>query len=191
MNKFAGFLKAYMGTAPAVVAAITIPVTAFGVIPVLDFQKNILTVYSSLFSFFVVAIIFYRRHRIASYMLPGEWEKRSRLVGRFMMSWLPVICFAVSALAAICYYAQLTGLVTRMAGPEMSLDAALKAIRLKSVTVEMQTTLLVLYVLIFMAASTGFALMAIREYMQGELGLSETQLVKNVKDPFVKQKTGD
>ena len=40
---------------------------------------------------------------------------------------------------------------------------------------------------IFLASTSAFALMAVREYMQNVLELSETDLVKRVIDPFTEK----
>src|SRR5438046_1398210 len=70
VRAFASFFKNYMSISSVIVAALPIPVTAFGALPTFADQKAILSTYTSLFCFLVLGFIFYVRHGLAHWMFP-------------------------------------------------------------------------------------------------------------------------
>src|SRR6266446_3263998 len=70
VRAFASFFKNYMSVSSIVVAALPIPVTAFGALPMFADYKSSLSTFTSLFCFLVLGFIFYVRHALARWMFP-------------------------------------------------------------------------------------------------------------------------
>ena len=64
------FFKRYISVSSSVTAALPIPVAALGLIPTYSFQTKVLSTYTSLFCFLILAFIFYSRHKLARIMFP-------------------------------------------------------------------------------------------------------------------------
>lgn len=188
MNKFARFFRGYMGSAPIFAAALPIPVTAGKIIPTYQEHTSFLTAYCSMFCFLIVAFVFYRRHRVGTYLRPENWGRRSRIVGRFMMSWLPLVSIVLTALSIVVYHATLyTSLDDQKFLPGTTLTDMLAKGTIRHLSFEMQACFFASYFGIFVFSTLSFSLMAIREYMQAELGLSEEELVDRAGDPAVEK----
>jgi hypothetical protein len=184
MQKFARFFRGYMGAAPIIAAALPIPVTAGKIIPTYHEHTSSLTAYSSMFCFLTVAFVFYRRHRLGAYLLPELWEKRSRIVGRFMVSWLPLVLVLFTAASIILYHAALYGSLAGQTFPaDYTLANMLEKGNIRRWPFEFQAVLFASYFGIFVFSTLAFSLMAVREYMQSELGLTELDLVLRSGDP--------
>jgi len=181
MQNFAKFFRGYMGAAPVIAAAMPIPIAAGGVIPVYPEMARSLTAYSSMFCFLGVAFIFYRRHRLGAYLVPERWTSNTRVVGNLLMGWAPLALMFAAMYCILTYHQTLAR--TLAAAPGFSaaaatgLDAALKHANLLAVPAQDQLLLFLLYLGIFLSSTLSFALMAVREYMQTELGLTEEALV--------------
>jgi len=228
MQLFAKFFKGYMGTAPMIAAALPIPVTASGAIPTWAEQTGFLTTYTSMFCFLIVSLVFYRRHRLAGYLTPEHWEKKTRLIGRFIIAWLPFVLIFLCLISILTYHyvldfsissavhkdvrntknrlellSQEDALIAeidlvkdtlikkiaeekRLESAKMSL--VLKEVSLQKVRTEEQVFLILSFMGIFITSTLAFALMAVREYMQNELNLSEVDLIHGARDPFANKK---
>jgi membrane-anchored glycerophosphoryl diester phosphodiesterase (GDPDase) len=187
MQVFARFFNGYMGTAPIVAAALPIPVTALKIIPTYAEQTGYLTTYTSMFCFLVVALVFYRRHRLGSYLLPETWDKRSRIIGRFMISWLPLILTLITLCSIAVYHITLNHAVNLTAGDSANMSEILNVTSTRVLDPWIQARLMVSYFGIFFASTFAFALMAVREYMQDVLQLSEKDMVMKVVDPLTEK----
>ncbi|MEK9766086.1 MAG: hypothetical protein VW274_06360, partial [Thalassolituus sp.] len=120
MARFADFFRGYMGSAPMIAAALPIPVTAGKLIPTYAEHTSFLTAYTSMLCFLVVAFVFYRRHRIGTYMLPATWGKASRIRGRFILSWTPMLCIIATVVSIIMYHYSLDVSLLKQATPQES-----------------------------------------------------------------------
>jgi len=187
MQAFARFFKGYMGTAPVIAAALPIPVTAGKIIPTYAEQTGYLTTYTSMFCFLTVALIFFRRHRLGSYLLPETWDKKSRIIGRFTISWLPLVLILVTLCSIAVYHITLNITVTQLGQETLKMSEVLKTASTRGLRYWIQGLLMLSYFGIFLASTAAFALMAVREYMQDVLGLSETELIMRVADPFTEK----
>ena len=187
MQAFARFFKGYMGTAPIIAAALPIPVTAGKIIPTYAEQTGYLTTYTSMFCFLIVALIFYRRHRLGSYLLPETWDKKSRIFGRFIISWLPFVLILITLCSIATYHITLNITVNLLGQETLRISEVLKTASTRRLSYWIQALLMLSYFSIFLASTAAFALMAVREYMQDVLGLSETELIMRVADPFTEK----
>lgn len=184
MKRFATFFRGYMGSAPIIAAVLPIPITAGKVIPTYLEHTSFLTAYASMFCFLAVAYIFYRRHRIGMYMIPENWGKRSRIIGRLMVSWLPLLFILFTALSIIVYHwALYASLEYQPFSAATSVSEILQKGSIRTMPFLFQALFFSSYFGIFVFSTLAFALMAVREYMQTELGLSETDLVYRSCDP--------
>jgi hypothetical protein len=191
MSKFASFFRGYMGSAPIIAAALPIPVTAGKIIPTYQEHTGFLTAYCSMFCFLIVAFIFYRRHRIGAYLCPEKWGKRSRIIGRFTVAWLPLIFIILTAVSIISYHIALYTSLDAQSFPLNSKFSEMLANgTLRTVPFDLQMRYFLSYFGIFVFSTAAFSLMAMREYMQTELGLSEIELVDRVGDPEFENVTG-
>jgi len=196
MQKFARFFRGYMGAAPMIAAALPIPITAGKIIPTYQEHTSFLTAYCSMFCFLIVAFVFYRRHRMGSYLLPELWEKPTRIAGRLVVSWLPLILIFLTAASIIVYHflLDMTLLEWEKAlrspgSPTLSVaDLLAKGGRISTQLKFLgQALFFGSYLGIFVFSTLAFSLMAVREYMQTELGLTELDLVLRSGDPNAKQ----
>jgi hypothetical protein len=82
IRRFLIFFKGYMSLSALVVAALPVPVTVLQLIPTYSAHRNLLSVYTSLFCFLLVAFVFYLRHSLAplyfSKISDAEGHRRSR-----------------------------------------------------------------------------------------------------------------
>src|SRR5690348_6082893 len=78
VRSFAIFFKNYMSVSTLVVAALPVPVTSLGFIPTFAAQKNLLSVYTSLFCFLLLGFVFYVRHSFARTMFPDAFFQIGR-----------------------------------------------------------------------------------------------------------------
>lgn len=117
VRNFALFFKRYMSISTIVVAALPIPVTSFGLIPTYSARTKLLSIYTPLFCFLTLGLLFYLRHQFARIMFPeiyyrGENARRPQGrwflgVGKFTRSSLvgliPLLLIACSVIAAFQY----------------------------------------------------------------------------------------
>jgi hypothetical protein len=190
MQAFARFFRGYMGTAPVIAAALPIPVTAGKIIPTCQEHTSFLAAYCSMFCFLAVAFVFYRRHRMGAYLLPELWEKRSRIAGRFILPWLPLILILLTVASIIVYHSALyTNLEGQHFPANYSLREMLEKGNIRSWSFGSQALFFSSYFGIFLFSTLAFSLMTVHEYMQTELGLTEKDPVLKSSDPNAQPQT--
>ena len=190
---FANFFKRYMSISSVITAALPIPVTAFSLIPTYSAHTKILSTYTPLFCFLTLGFIFYIRHSLARLMFPEHlrmtagYERPSgridlRHIGqqwmkRFVM-FLPALLILASV-GCIMYYHYLLEAGLKWMLPESGFVSAEEALQYLDLPyVPEGPLLMVLYLGIFVFAEASFILMAIKEYLQDLLELSEIELMR-------------
>jgi len=129
VRAFANFFKNYMSVSSVVVAALPIPVTAFGALPTFADHKAALSTYTSLFCFLLLGFIFYLRHALAKLTFPefavvargysssGQEHTSSEVASlqRFFVGFLLFGLIAAAALLAYLYHSYLDQAVFEIA----------------------------------------------------------------------------
>jgi hypothetical protein len=178
LGGFAAYFKRYMGASAVVTAALPIPVAAFRLVPAYAEQRAFLGVYTSLFAFLVLAFLFYSRERIARGMFrkaPDGFRPRAAF------TWLPLLLICASLLCVFYYHGVLgvsiedSHTAFQSAGIELNAKEVLEKVAASDIP--MGTLLIVLYLCIFLFAEAAFVLMALKEYLQDQLGISEHDLL--------------
>jgi hypothetical protein len=154
------FSKTTWGVSSVVVAALPIPVTSLDLISVPTGMSKILSVYTSMFCFLILGMIFFSRHTLARYMFPGLGLKRTPITIIIRLFTHPFIYMMACVLCVFSYHNQVGWLhVGAVEYHDVLTMAALS------------------YVGIFVFAEASFILMAIKEYLQDLLKLSEVDLI--------------
>ncbi len=201
VREFAHFFKRYMSISAIVAAALPIPVTAFGLIPVYSAQKPYLSTYTSLFCFLFLGFLFFSRHALARRLFPhlfprlvGYGEAGSpapqgglyRLVRSLTSVWagyrrvlvpaLPLILIFLAFGFMLSYHYYLNHSVS-VVMERTNADAAriLKEVSFNEIPDDTMLTLT--YLGIFIMAEAAFIVMAIKEYVQDLLGITEIQIL--------------
>lgn len=181
IQKFLGFFKAYVNVSSLITAVLPIPVTAFGVIATYKFQTKVLSTYTSLYCFLVLAFIFFSRHELGRAMfeemnspLQRFWHKAVRV--------LPLLLVVSSLAFAFAYHGALRNSLSAKRSsfelpPSEVTDEVILERSFESQTPE-STLLMIYYLGIFMTAEGAFVLMAMREHLQDVLKLTEIELIK-------------
>ena len=178
--EFVGFFKHYMNASSLVAAALPVPVTALQFIPTYSAHTKFLTVYSSLSCFLLLGFVFYSRHTLARWMFRPLKRRRPRF-GTFI-GLLP-LCLTI---ACCCFIGAYHWLLQRSVVEAMT-DWVRRGVAVGSTTEILDKTdymdipgslgLVACYLGIFLAAEGAFVLMALREYLQDALGLTERTLI--------------
>jgi hypothetical protein len=183
VKSFARFFKNYMSISAIVAAALPIPVTSLHLIPTYSAHTSLLSVYTSLFCFLLLGFIFYSRHVLARWMFPEFFSRGDRpKLGKFVVSILPATLIAAS-LASLFSYHYLLGLSLRNyahwgefpSGTTNYMERILTQSELWEIP--WGVGLLALYLGIFVFAESAFIIMAIKEYVQDLVRLSEMNLI--------------
>lgn len=186
IRAFASFFKNYMGVSAMVTAGLPIPITALNAIPSFSMQTNTQAVYTSMFCFLALAYIFYRRHALARSMFPNpDSEQDAKRRFRFSINSLPIILIGLSLAFIFLYHFTVETVVGKVHGlPEIAREMTMPQRR----TFILENTLLTggtsvilyfLYLGIFITAEAAFILMAIKEYIQDTLKLSDRDIILN------------
>jgi hypothetical protein len=180
VQAFARFFKQYMSISSLVAASLPIPVTALKLIPTYAAHTKFLSVYTSLSCFLLLGFIFYSRHTLARWMFRPA-SRRTHSLGVFI-DLLPLLMI----LACGCWIGVYHWLLQSSIQQAMA-DWVQRGVAIDSTEAVLQMTdymeipestrLVVCYLGIFLAAEAAFVLMAIKEYLQDLLGLSETELI--------------
>ncbi len=224
VRAFAEFFKRYMSISTLVIAALPIPVTSFSLIPTFAAQAKVFSVYTSLFCFLILGLIFYLRHQLARILFyeffsnedywttpmdrtaPAvRWRRNFRkFLKASLIGLIPLLLIASSVVCAFQYNDNLVGNVRAIeaslkeGGPRgvtgpitdadmkayndsLTFDAILKNTELDNIP--FGSRLMLLYILIFVTAEAAFVLMAIKEYLQDLVKLTEVDLIRGVVDP--------
>ena len=176
---FARYFKGYMAASAVVTAALPVPVAAFRLVPAYAEQRAFLGVYTSLFAFLVLAFLFYSRHWIARDMFamvePGVYRTRA------MAAWFPLVLVCCSLAAVFCYHAMLGSSIRDRSALFSAVQINVPPQKILTETaasdIPRAALLIVLYLAIFLFAEAAFVVMALREYMQDILGISDRDLV--------------
>ncbi|MBC7933190.1 MAG: hypothetical protein H7Z38_21715 [Rubrivivax sp.] len=197
VKAFALFFKRYMSVSAIVVAALPIPVTSLGLIPTFGAQTNLLSVYTPLFCFLTPGLLFYLRHQFARIMFPGIYYSEGNPVTNFYRSSLtgliPLLLIACSVVSVFQYNDVL------VLNANMIKDVRLKSTIQPALPEEEKdrnplsfgnilrhtdmndipygSRLMILYLAIFMMAEAAFILMALKEYLQDLIKVSESDLL--------------
>jgi hypothetical protein len=219
VRAFALFFKRYMSISTLVIAALPIPVTSLKLIPTFSAQSKLFSIYTSLFCFLILGLIFYLRHQLAKIMffdileprdlpLPTDYSEdpsydyrvtHMRRLMRFfkasLVGFLPFILIAASIFFAFQYNDLLVSNVrmittgnpapeTGAANSNTQPPATNAAKRFDTILANTElddipngSRLMLSYILIFITAEAAFVLMAIKEYLQDLIHLSEVELI--------------
>ncbi len=181
VESFVQFFRAYMNLASVVVAALPIPVTTLGLIPTYSAQTYLLSTYTSLFCFLVLGFVFYGRHQLARYLFEEGFSSWRDRVWWHLLAWLPLVLTVVCFLLVILYHNTLDdSLQMLQASPPAERvahgdEALLLLTPLRDIP--RRWTLLLTYVGMFVSAEAAFVVMAMKEYLQDLLGLSDQALI--------------
>jgi hypothetical protein len=172
VKAFATFFKNYMSVSAVVTAALPVPITAWGLIPVYDAQKGELATYTSLFCFLILAFVFYVRHSLARVMFPEVSPTPPSRVNVLVVKYLPFLLIALAFVSALTYRALL------MMSLGLTKDSTVALRETRPIGIPLGDGLFVLYLFIFIFAETAFVLMAMREYLQDVLSLTDRELIE-------------
>jgi len=179
LRAFATFFKSYMNVWAIVVAALPVPLTALKLIPVYKEQSGVLSTFTTLFCFLLLGYIFFSRHAIARWMFRDVLDEGWGLTRT--MSILPLILILLSLTFAGLYYYVMTislrGIHLETSSITDTTAYVLNKIPLAFIPDGLM--LMISYLLCFLLAEAAFILMAIREYLQDLLGITELELIKN------------
>jgi hypothetical protein len=177
---FAQFFKRYISVSSVVTASLPIPIAAAKLIPVYDCQQKFLGTYTSLFCFLLLAFVFYSRHNIARWMFGRQLNAGASWLGGFF-SVLPLLLIIGSACLVFEYHSQLEASIVEVQSSLLLKGLSYSASKILAETdlldVARSTTLAAIYIGMFLTAELAFILMALREYLQDLLKLSEERLI--------------
>lgn len=180
VKAFVQFFKQYMSVSSVIAASLPIPVTALQFIPTYAAQTKFLSVYASLACFLLLGFIFYSRHALARWMFGPVTKRRSKF--GVCMDLLPLGLILACGCFIVAYHWLLQDSIQEAMG-----DWVRRGVAIGSTQEVLQKTdymeipgaagLVACYLGIFLAAEAAFVLMAIKEYLQDLLGLSEGELI--------------
>lgn len=153
-----------MGVSSVVAAALPIPVTSFNLITVPTGISKTLSVCTSLFCFLTLGMIFFSRHTLARFMFPALFPKRNFFITVYVAPFTNPLLYMIASFMCVFFYHSRVGWGVSGDVVRVSQEAA---------TVQRP----LLYG-IFVFAEAGFILMAIKEYLQDLMKLSDLDLIK-------------
>lgn len=213
VEAFAHFFKRYMSISTVVVAALPVPATAFKLIPTFAAQTKQLSVFTSLFCFLLLGLIFYLRQQFARIIFYEVFERRvaraeregkvTRFTKAALVGFIPFALIVTSITTTFVYNERLVNTVHSMTAYPKEVSAADPGKRdevIKNIQESGQgkfmgskfdavlkeadlddipngALLMLLYLLIFMSAEAAFIVMALREYLQDLLKLSDADVM--------------
>jgi hypothetical protein len=194
IKAFATFFKNYMSVSALVTAALPIPITSFRLIPMYKSQAPLFSTYTSLFCFLLLGFIFYSRHSIARWMFPEylptketRWERFRHWFSHWFIAVLPLGLVVLSLMFVFLYQMLLDSSIYEAVGfmvknPRNEAESiALPAVAVLDhaplALIPFRYYLMASYLGIFLFAESAFILMAIREYLQDLLKISDTELI--------------
>ncbi len=179
VTAFLIFFKGYMGLAALVTASLPIPVNQFQLIPAYAAQSRQLATYTSLYCFLLLGFVFYSRHILAQWMFRDVLGRKWGLT-RFT-AFVPLVLIILSLSAIFIYNAQLQQSLAEGRAYLARQNQVTNAQSLLSdsdlTAINDSTGLLAWYLSIFLFAEAAFGLMAIREYLQDVLHISDRQII--------------
>ncbi len=208
VREFANFFKRYMSISSVVAAALPIPVTAVGLIPTFSAQTSYLSTYTPMFCFLCLGFVFYTRHQLAPRMFPrflqvtfagksssSDFDRKrtalqavvesletalrtiARGLSRMFVPILPFLLIVAAFYCSLMYHETLSAAVRAIrGGGGLPVDEILRKTSFDQIPF---STLLALYYMgIFITAESAFILMAIKEYLQDLVGLSDFMILR-------------
>lgn len=179
IQAFARFFKQYMSISSLIAASLPIPVTAMQLIPTYAAHTRFLSVYASLFCFLLLGFIFYSRHTLARWMFRPA-SRRAQRLGVFI-DVLPLLMILACGCWIGVYHWLLQNSIQEAMAVWVQRGVPVDSTKVLQMTDYMDipdsTRLVICYLGIFLSAEAAFVLMAIKEYLQDLLGLTETELI--------------
>ena len=121
IQAFGAFFKNYALGLSVIVAALPLAAVKLDVLPQFDSMKPLLAIIGSGSSFFLVSVIFARRHNIARLFFPG-WHRGDVVVARTtelksarVFAWVPVVLSLAALVAIVAYFDVMNGAVKTIA----------------------------------------------------------------------------
>jgi hypothetical protein len=163
-----------MGVAATVTAAMPIGAAGLGAIPTYHSLERVLAAYASLFCFLLFAYIFYVRHTLARALFS---QSRPSVISEVVPLALVILAIA----SGVSYLAILRQSVD--GARDVLVARGVNAVSMADVLKQTDYidaphafVLIALYLGLFVFAEAAFVLMAVREYLQDELTLSDAGL---------------
>jgi hypothetical protein len=178
LSNFAAYFKNYMGLSAVFIAALPIPVTQLGLIPVVPEDKGIISTLTSIICFILIAFIFSVRRSIAIVTFRGPERGQIYLGGKL----LTVFTFSLVVFAVMLFFEYHRDVVWYLSlangqAPPSSMLFLFGVLPVDGLG-SFRTTLVVLYTSFFACVSSAFVLLAIKEYMQDVLGLDDATMIR-------------
>jgi hypothetical protein len=178
VKTFARFFKNYMSISAVVAAALPIPVTSFKLIPTFAAHTPLLSTYTSLFCFLLLAFIFYSRHALGRAMFPQQTYASAR-VRAACVGIAPAVLIAASLVCVFYYHGSFSASVSKLSANANDAAAPLTEVleKIPLWGIPSGEVLILWYLGIFVFAEAAFILMALREYLQDLLKIEEMDLI--------------
>jgi hypothetical protein len=194
VKAFARYFKNYMGLSSFVTAALPIPVASLGLIPTFHAQTKLLSTYASLFCFLILGFVFYTRHPLARVFFPQvkvtRPDQETKISPRVSVATMPLGLILLALMFVFFYHQTLNSSLNTLrshgVGPTES--QLLENIELSKIPGS--STLIIFYVAFFLSAELAFVLMAVKEYLQDLLGLSDVDLILGSRKEVLPPKHG-
>jgi len=210
VQQFAHFFKRYMSVSSVVAAALPIPVTATGLIPIFDSQAKYLSTYTSMLCFLSLGFFFYSRHSLADRMFPDLIGMRRRAASHYrfegrvkpnlvvlilervakvvssilstissaFVPFLPLLLILSTLTFVYLYHHQLGDSIYILRGHKIygtTTDQILATAPIDLIPGGLYLSMY--YIGIFLSAESAFIVMALKEYVQDLVGLSDTAIL--------------
>lgn len=182
VKNFAEFFKNYMSVSAVLAAALPIPVASFQLIPIHKAQVGIAATYTSLYCFLMLGFIFYSRHRLARWMFPERFLKvRSASRNKAVAIWMAILPVMLIGFSSFCQYAYHTMLDASFSSHYDGIKLVDPLNTRELHEIPSGNLLLLLYIGIFVFAEAAFILMALKEYLQDLIMLTDIDLIHGVR----------
>jgi hypothetical protein len=168
-NRFKGFalfFKSYMSVMPIVTAAVAPILTLARAIPVFEYQRNELALYSGLLGFLLIGYVFFARDALVRGMFSRN------LVTKTYVYLLPLILIGGSVYCYFQYQSLIDAAIASIETPE-GIQNRRGTILATVGTLKNGMTLQFWYLGIFVLAEMAFVMMALREYALDIAKISE------------------
>jgi hypothetical protein len=188
-----GFVKYFNSYIASIfVAAIPAPLSQWKLMPIMDEQRGLLSIAAPIFCFLTLAYLFFIRDALAGPMFPRH-ARRGRLVAilnpppalaymltafwQRMWGLVPLICICGSFYCACVYYFNYYWFSKFVA------ELATEGKVIEGGSIDFIARLPLYYILAFVLAEAAFVWMALKEYIQDVLGLSDRDLIQDTTPP--------
>lgn len=184
LKDFGSYFKSYASLAFST-AALPIPASAFQLIPTYKFQTKLLGMLACVFCFLILAFVFYLRHRLARLIFPRHFDRYSIFArfSRAFVRFLPLVLILGSVFCIFSYLkVHIYSIETQRRKWELTAqttDGNILEISYQSQVPE-ATKLMVYYLMFFMTLEAAFTLMALKEYLQDSLKITEREMIRDL-----------